>query len=361
MNVHHFVADKLSEVVLMKHKRQLMMVRVLAVCGVTFLSAFAVYSFYRQAIVLGVILSAYSIAGIISTRLVHLGRPSGIHGLTFIVYSLCVYLVFTGGYQGTGSIWAYPLSAIGIFINPFSRGVAFSIVNLITLSVLLGTEFTQYDYSAALSFRLILTLMALSVMCHIVVYFQSKMDDYILKMDEEGIQELAYMDSLTMLANRASFLSVLSHVAIGKEPKRRAIIYCDLDNFKAVNDRYGHDMGDIVLSEFALRLKQLIQQELGERVQKYDVARLGGDEFAVFVRDVKDGDEVLNIGKQVIALFEQQQIESLNEIDVEVNVSVGIAFESTAEGLRESLKTADKAMYQAKKAGQGKLSVIEEK
>lgn len=359
MNVHHFVADKLSEVVMMKHKRQAMMVRVLAVLGVSFLAAFASYSFYRQDLLLGLILSAYCIGGIITSRSVRAGHPSGIYGLSFIIYSLSLYLIVTGGFEGTGSFWAYPLSAIGIFINPFQRGCVFSAINVLLVSVVLAFQLPLYDYSTAEGLRLVLTLVALSGMCHIVIYFQSQMDDYILKMDQEGIQELAYMDSLTMLANRASFLSVLSHAGIGTTAKRRAIIYFDLDNFKAVNDKYGHDMGDVVLAEFSHALKRLAQASLGERLQKYDVARLGGDEFAVFIRDVQDDKEAVLLGEQAIALFEQQQLDSLKEIDVKVSVSVGVAFEAQNVGLRESLKTADKAMYQAKRAGQGRISVVD--
>ncbi|KGY11925.1 hypothetical protein NM22_11590 [Vibrio tubiashii] len=357
MNVHHFVADKLSEVVMMKHKRQAMMVRVLAVLGVSFLAAFASYSFYRQDLLLALILSAYCIGGIVTSRSVHVGHPSGIYGLSFIIYSLSLYLIITGGYEGTGSFWAYPLSAIGIFINPFRRGLIFSILNLLMVSLILGFEFLLYDYSRAEGLRLVLTLVALSGMCHIVIYFQSRMDDYILKMDQEGIQELAYMDSLTMLANRASFLSVLAHAGIGTGAKRRAIIYFDLDNFKAVNDKYGHDAGDLVLSDFSHALKRTVQASLGERLQKYDVARLGGDEFAVFVRDVQSDQEVIAIGNRAIQLFEERLLSSLEEIDVKVSVSVGVAFQSENVELRDSLKTADRAMYQAKRAGRGRLSV----
>lgn len=359
MNIHNFVADRLSDVVHMKHRRQIMMVHVLAVLGVFFLAAFSTYSFYRQDWALATVLGVYSIAGVVTTRMVYMDKPAGVCGLTFIIYSLSAYLIYTGGFEGTGLMWAYPLSAIGIFINPFARGLALSVLNVLVLSALFYLEIPVYEYSSAVSFRFVLTLVALSGMCHIVIYFQSRMDDYILKMHDEGIQDLAYMDSLTLLANRASFLSVLSHADIGSKSKAHAIIYLDLDNFKALNDKYGHDMGDVVLNEFAQALKRVAQEVLGDRLHKYDVARLGGDEFAVFVRQFENEQEVVTIGEQAIALFDKNQLQSLDDIDVKVNVSVGIAFDSQGSGLRGSLRTADKAMYQAKRAGHGRLSVIQ--
>ena len=77
MNVHHFVADKLSEVVLMKQQRQMMMIRVLAVLGVSFLAAFSVYSFYRGDIELGTTLAFYSLVGIVTIKDLVIGQLIG--------------------------------------------------------------------------------------------------------------------------------------------------------------------------------------------------------------------------------------------------------------------------------------------
>lgn len=357
MNVHHFVADKLSEVVLMKQQRQMMMIRVLAFLGVSFLAAFSVYSFYRSDIELGTTLAFYSLVGIVTIKMINLQHRFGLAGLSFIIYSLSLYLIFTGGYEGTGIMWVYPLSAIGIFINTFRVGVGLSVLNIVLTSLIFAFGLTQFPYPYHVGFRLVLTLVAMSGMCHIVIYFQSQMDDYILKMDQEGIQELAYIDSLTQLANRASFMSVLSHATRLDENKHTAIIYFDLDNFKAVNDCYGHDVGDNVLYDFAKQTKGIAQQALGERLQKYDIARLGGDEFAIFVRDYESEQEVVDLAEQVVALFYGHHLQSLNNIHVEVGASAGISFNNETMTLSQCLKVADRAMYLAKEVGSGNVNV----
>ncbi|CAH8194548.1 GGDEF domain-containing protein [Vibrio aestuarianus] len=359
-DVHSFVADKLSEVVLTKHHRQRMMVFALTLFGIVFLGVFSAYCFYKGQTLLATTLAFYTGFGLLTVWLLTRWRTVGLVCLSAIIYSLSLYLVVTGGYEGTGVMWVYPLAAIGIFINQFKHGLLLSFLFITGVFITLAFQLSIYEYSHVMSIRLVITLIALSGMCHILIYFQSQMDDYILKMHEEGIHELAYIDSLTKLANRSSFNSVLYHSMQLTHHYQSAIIYIDLDNFKNINDRYGHNYGDIVLAEFGLKLKAVAEQYLQQSLGAYDVARIGGDEFAIYVKEYASEQDVVNMANEIIALFSSQQLSSLKKVVSDVGASIGIAFVDTEKmDLSDSLTIADRAMYQAKKAGKGKVCVAE--
>ena len=161
----------------------------------------------------------------------------------------------------------------------------------------------------------------------------------------EEIRRLAYHDSLTGLANRASFLGLLDQALVRAGPERRlvALLYLDLDDFKPVNDAMGHAAGDELLIAVAERLRGA--------VRKTDtVARLGGDEFAVLLTDV-DGPEVAAaLAEKLVARIAQPYM--LNGQRIEVGASVGISLHprdgATVDAL---LSHADAAMYAAKARG----------
>ncbi|MGO1298200.1 MAG: GGDEF domain-containing protein [Vibrio sp.] len=171
-------------------------------------------------------------------------------------------------------------------------------------------------------------------------------------MHESDIASLAYLDSLTMLSNRATFRSVLLYHAIQVgEAKKTALIYIDLDNFKSINDVYGHEVGDVVLAEYAKTLVHIVRHELGEdSVGEYDVGRLGGDEFAIFVRDASDESKVCRLSEQVLAITGHNTLPILQDKKHELGTSIGVAYvDAQHQDLSGSLSIADKGMYEAKK------------
>ncbi len=358
-NVHNFIADKLSEVVLTKHHRQKTMISALTMFGMVFLATFSGFSFLKGETFLAIALSIYTCFACFTIWALSRWNAIGLVSLTIIIYTLSLFLILTGGYEGTGTMWVYPLTAIGVFINRFKHGLVLTILFILVIIVVFILDLPKHDYSLLVSIRFVITLIALSGMCHILIYFQSQMDDYILKMHEEGVDQLAYIDSLTTLANRSSFNSVLFHsMQLGHSPLS-AVVYIDLDNFKSINDNYGHSYGDQVLSEFGKSLKQIVSQQIGESIGPYDVARIGGDEFAVYIKEYSSEKQVVGIAEEVIALFTQKKLKSLQKIHNDVNASIGVVFVDTQTlNLNDCLHLADKAMYQAKNAGKGRYRII---
>ncbi len=160
---------------------------------------------------------------------------------------------------------------------------------------------------------------------------------------QSDLEHRAFTDPLTGLANRALFLDRLEQALRRRHPSDAAVLYCDLDGFKGVNDRFGHADGDRVLKAVAARLADSVRLE-------DTVARLGGDEFAVLVEG--EGAPVLAVAVADRVLDELSRPLVVGGHPFPVAMSIGVA--SPAPGQRDAdelLRRADAAMYAAKRAG----------
>ncbi|MGD9794469.1 MAG: diguanylate cyclase [Acidimicrobiia bacterium] len=154
------------------------------------------------------------------------------------------------------------------------------------------------------------------------------------------LRHRATTDHLTGLANRSTFERRTADCL----EAGTAVIYIDLDDFKPVNDRYGHHAGDTVLAEIGTRI--------GSCVRATDVvARIGGDEFAVLCPSGLSLDEIVHIGHRIVNTA-SRPIDLGNDA-VTVGASVGIAVARAGDSLVEVLRRADRALYAAKAAGKG--------
>jgi diguanylate cyclase (GGDEF)-like protein len=168
------------------------------------------------------------------------------------------------------------------------------------------------------------------------------------------MQKAALFDQLTGLANRANFRRILERAVesarAGSESDGFAILYCDLDGFKGVNDTHGHHVGDLLLKNVAAAISACVR---GSDV----VARLGGDEFAIFLKGIRDAEIAKRIGGNIVS-----RVKSIDRIDgrpIHVSCSVGITMIQApideTEDLDRMLARADEAMYQAKRAGKNQF------
>lgn len=175
---------------------------------------------------------------------------------------------------------------------------------------------------------------------------------------EEELTFQAFHDSLTGLANRASFTDRLAH-ALARSRRTGtipAVLFIDLDNFKAVNDSFGHSAGDEVLASVAKRIQSCLRAE-------DTTARLGGDEFAVLLEDLDTPDRARLVAERILRA--QEAPFSYQGQDVYVRASIGVA---TADGLNDDeqsgvrtiLRNADVAMYAAKRDGKAYYEVYDE-
>jgi len=171
------------------------------------------------------------------------------------------------------------------------------------------------------------------------------------KRDQDQIRELAFFDQLTTLPNR-NYIKDRIFRAIQESIRNKTysgLIYLDLDNFKNVNDRYGHFVGDVLLMEFGKRLQHAIRP-------KDIVARIGGDEFLVLLEQVGSSkSNATQMLQQIITRIENNLIEPLqlnDGIQVNIKVSSGLViFGEEVAQFDDILKFADLAMYSAKRDG----------
>ncbi len=167
------------------------------------------------------------------------------------------------------------------------------------------------------------------------------------KKKEERLEYLALHDGLTGLANRKKFDETLEVFFKKAEEKKTSfgIAFFDLDGFKNVNDTLGHDFGDFLL--------KVVSKKLVESVRETDlVARFGGDEFAALVTNISSEEDMVRVAKRCLESI-GTQVEKDGEV-ANFGISIGISlYPDTATDTTELLKKADKAMYEAKKAGKG--------
>jgi diguanylate cyclase (GGDEF)-like protein/PAS domain S-box-containing protein len=155
----------------------------------------------------------------------------------------------------------------------------------------------------------------------------------------------AFYDSLTGLPNRLLFEDRGRQVLARARRKHDTvgILFCDLDDFKAVNDRCGHDAGDEILRQVAVRLQSCARE-------MDTVARFGGDEFVLLLDGLRETAESMVVAARICDIIAKPY--SLGDQSVKVGVSIGVAINSPeTSSLETILGKADGAMYQAKAAG----------
>jgi diguanylate cyclase (GGDEF)-like protein/PAS domain S-box-containing protein len=169
---------------------------------------------------------------------------------------------------------------------------------------------------------------------------------------ELKLEQMATHDFLTGLPGRV-LLSDRVDMAIARAKRNNgqaAVMMIDLDRFKTVNDTFGHNVGDLLLKAVAGRLK--------EAIRKNDTtARLGGDEFVILLPEINGPGEAAGLADRL--LFEFQKPVSLNGLELQISLSLGIAvFPDDGENFEELLKHADTAMYEAKRNGRNRYEIF---
>jgi len=175
------------------------------------------------------------------------------------------------------------------------------------------------------------------------------------KLREQQLQYQALHDSVTGLTNRSLFLDRLEHAfqrSRRSEKSDLAVLFIDFDDFKAINDNFGHQAGDDILRESARRMQLQLRSS-------DTLARLGGDEYAILLEDLESEAMALSISQRILDSMENPIKSGSNTIISSISIGVCL-LDQNVESFEDLLKNADHAMYHAKSQGKSSIQLYEE-
>ncbi|MDA8094978.1 MAG: diguanylate cyclase [Betaproteobacteria bacterium] len=184
-----------------------------------------------------------------------------------------------------------------------------------------------------------------------IAHFIAIHEDISSQKETESLVRQAHHDPLTELPNRRLLLEEMTKIfaAATRHQGRAAVMYLDLDGFKAINDRFGHEAGDEVLKEAARRLTRC--------VRAMDVvARLGGDEFVIVLAEVASDGDTEAVAKKALALLGEPMTVPGQALSVSASMGISV-FPSHGKDAATLLRHADEALYQAKQSGKNRYAV----
>jgi diguanylate cyclase (GGDEF)-like protein len=168
---------------------------------------------------------------------------------------------------------------------------------------------------------------------------------------QRALSQRAATDSLTTLLNREEMFTQMERLLVGERRRGMdlAVLFCDLDHFKEVNDSYGHQAGDAVLQAMAKRIRSCLR---GSDL----AARIGGDELMVVLPGLQGLPDALAIAEKLRR--QASKPVPIPEGEVQISISVGVALACTGESLDDLIARADTAMYTAKQQGRDQVEAI---
>lgn len=166
---------------------------------------------------------------------------------------------------------------------------------------------------------------------------------------QEYINKLSYTDLLTKLPNRTLFdIELDGFVKRGiKDKMSFALLALDIDNFKYINDSFGHSIGDNLLKEITEKLKTVVRDA-------DFIARVGGDEFVIIVDNVEFDEEIGLLCKDILSLFDEPFKIGINKINLGTSIGISV-FPNDGDNKEQLLRSADTALYKAKEIGKNRF------
>jgi len=266
--------------------------------------------------------------------------------IVFSLFSLMIYLVYSGGVANTGPLWIFLVSPVALFVRGFKQGmIEISIFLLIVFLIMFvpGEFFSNESYIPEFKLRLMLSFLTVTFLSACYEYSREQSLRHTLELNKQ-YEKLAHYDQLTALANRRGALKKLEfeQPSMIRQRDSLSVIVCDVDHFKKINDRYGHNAGDAVLVQLAEIFKQLIR---GQDM----IARWGGEEF-LFILPHTSAEDAAIVAQKIHGALRNETI-LYQETKIPVTVSMGIEIMQPDQTIDEVINAADNYLYQAKREG----------
>lgn len=290
--------------------------------------------------------------------------------LAMVAYSLFIYWRLKSGLRMRLATWAYLLPFFTVLMFALLTAANFavfvwvllipalshlllgrrdgSIVAVVYSLLAVGIFFLRFGSSPSVAH---VTAVADYMLCAVTLFVISFAHETSVERSERRLREVAELDSLTRLATRYRFRQLYEQAReqAGGASRHAALIVMDLDHFKAVNDSYGHDVGDVVLRTVAARL--LHHCRPSDRL-----GRMGGEEIAALLFDV-DRDEALQQAERLRACIARDPVDARGQ-QIAVTMSLGmVVFDLAAAPFETVFSRADALLYQAKRDGRDRVCV----
>lgn len=335
--------------------RKIVVINLFAIVGMSITLILGIRALFHEQRTLGIVLflSAF-LFGLSKSVLIHSKlKHSHIIApalLVICLISLTIYLVISGGVANTGPLWIFVLPPVAMFFAGVFYGVITIGLFIALCSVILFTPndaLLVASYSPEFKVRLLLAFATVTFLS--AFYEHSRQTSFTIIRDiSEKFEHQALFDALTDLPNRRGIQKLIVHeISRAKRQKEDlTLILCDIDRFKQVNDKYGHDSGDIALMHVARLFSEAIRDQDA-------VARWGGEEF-LFVLPTTNENNGVMLAEKIRKTLANTPAE-LKETTLTITASFGVAQLNLADGLDNALSLADKALYQAKEKGRNKV------
>ncbi|HLU60814.1 MAG TPA: GGDEF domain-containing protein [Gammaproteobacteria bacterium] len=326
-------------------RRKTALVRGFAAIGCPFMFGFGVVSLLHARWALAIVLlGGTALVAALALTPWAARYPRRISGaLAAFAFLLGSYLLVTGGHAGTGMYFSFTLSMLMvIFVGPRAGLPLMALyIGVVTVALLSDAPFV-HPYPPEHALRIILATISLYLVVLTSEWIRVRSYDSMVLTSEDYRRD-SLTDPLTGVLNRAG----LEHL-LQEWPRQgdATLAVIDIDHFKRINDRYGHDTGDQAL----IKVSQLLRSHIKGRDA---VARWGGEEFLLLLPDTSlDGAICL------VERIRQQLAETPLEVDgqkIALTFSAGVALMRPGDDLQSAFKTADKALFNAKEGGRNQV------
>lgn len=259
--------------------------------------------------------------------------------------ALLLFFTITGHPDGFSVLWlclipSFVLCIFGRKYGSIVCGVSFLIV-IFLFWIPVGKDLLQYEYNPTFLLRFPFLFLAIYLLSLFIETIRAETQKQLYKI-ETKYKYLYRHDALTNLYNRYGFNETIHQIFLSNDINKLSLMIFDIDNFKMVNDQYGHDIGDEVLKNMSSIMKEIFCEHTF-------YSRWGGEEFTALLTCNHDPLEMAELLRKTI----DERIWKIEKYDIHITVSIGLCIVENKEKINPAtlLKIADKCLYQAKKSG----------
>lgn len=332
--------------------RQIFIVNLFSFIGMTITGAMALHSYFSQHSHLTVILlvssAIFFIGFYIQKRTHNYFIASAI--ILYSLFILMIYLVYAGGVNNTGPLWIFMVAPVALYIHGLKMGLIDIAIFLLVVVIIMfypDNGLLATNYTTEFKLRLIYSFLTITFLSGFYEYSRQSTYDNLLEISRQ-YKQMAKRDHLTQLSNRRDALSKLEYESKRSQRNKEsiALLLCDIDHFKNINDQYGHECGDKVLIEIASLFVDGIRRQ-------DTVSRWGGEEF-LFILPQTTATQAAICAKNIRLALSAHQF-NYQEHSFKVTISIGIAEIKPDASIRGAIKEADGFLYQAKENGRNQI------